>query len=67
MENNRFYQHRMAIKKVCDQHNVDIGVGSRMYAKEQGWTDWGKEMDEWNAIQRKYVQHPTKTLADLFK
>ena len=51
---NRFYENRMAIKAI-------------MYAQQQGWTGWEKEMDEWNDIQRSYMKSKTKTLADLFK
>ena len=38
-----------------------------MYAQQQGWTGWEKEMDEWNDIQRSYMKSKTKTLADLFR
>jgi hypothetical protein len=57
----------MAIKAVAEERSVDVGVASKMYAVEQGWTNYSKEMDEWNAIQRKYIHAKDKTLADLFK
>lgn len=67
MEDNRFYQHRMAIKTLCDQKNVTVDVGSRMYAQEQGWTNYTQELNEWDTLCRKYMQAKDKTLADLFK
>jgi hypothetical protein len=67
MMDNRFYENRMAIKAVAEERSVDVSVASKMYAVEQGWTNYSKEMDEWNAIQRKYIRAKDKTLADLFK
>ena len=64
---NRFYQNRMAIKAISEKEGVDVDIASRMYAQQQGWTGWEKEMDEWNDIQRSYMKSKTKTLADLFK
>lgn len=67
MENNRFYQHRMEIKAISEEHNVDVSVASRMLAKEKGWTGCNAELNAWDEHCRYYVKHPTKTLADLFK
>lgn len=67
MENNRFYQNRKQIQKLCNERTVDVDVGSTMFAKEHGWKNWESEMDEWKALQRKYIQSKDKTLADLFK
>ena len=64
---NRFYQNRMAIKAISEKEGVDVDIASRMYAQQQGWTGWEKEMDEWNDIQRSYMKSKTKTLADLFR
>ena len=64
---NRFYANRMAIKAISEKEGVDVDIASRMYAQQQGWTGWEKEMDEWKAMQNSYVQSPTKQLADLFK
>ena len=64
---NRFYQNRKAIQTLGKERGVSIDVASTMYAQEQGWTGWEKEMDEWNDIQRSYMKSKTKTLADLFK
>lgn len=64
---NRFYENRKAIQILGKERGVNIDVASTMYAQEQGWTGWQKEMDEWKAIQNSYVQSPTKQLADLFK
>ena len=64
---NRFYQNRMAIKAISEKEGVDVDIASRMYAQQQGWTGWEKEMNEWNDIQRSYMKSKTKTLADLFK
>ena len=49
---NRFYANRMAIKAISEKEGVDVDIASRMYAQQQGWTGWEKEMDEWNDIQR---------------
>ena len=57
----------MAIKAISEKEGVDVDIASRMYAQQQGWTGWEKEMDEWNDIQRSYMKSKTKTLADLFK
>lgn len=62
---NRFYANRMAIKAISEKEGVDVDIASRMYAQQQGWTGWEKEMDEWNDIQRSYMKSKTKTLADL--
>ena len=67
MENNRFYENRMEIKALSEETGVDLDVASTMYAKEHGWTGWQEEMYAWKAEQRKYIKHPTKTLADLFR
>lgn len=67
MKNNRFYHDRMQIKAVCSQRNVTVDVGSRMYAQEQGWTNYTQELNEWDTLCRKYMQAKDKTLADLFK
>ena len=64
---NRFYANRMAIKAISEKEGVDVDIASRMYAQQQGWTGWEKEMDEWNDIQRSYMKSKTKTLADLFR
>ena len=60
---NRFYANRMAIKAISEKEGVDVDIASRMYAQQQGWTGWEKEMDEWNDIQRSYMKSKTKTLA----
>lgn len=57
----------MAIKAISEKEGVDVDIASRMYAQQQGWTGWEKEMNEWNDIQRSYMKSKTKTLADLFK
>ena len=57
----------MAIKAISEKEGVDVDIASRMYAQQQGWTGWEKEMDEWNDIQRSYMNSKTKTLADLFR
>ena len=67
MKNNRFYNARMAIEALCDQRNVTVDVGSRMYAQEQGWTNYNGELNEWDALCTKYMRAKDKTLADLFK
>lgn len=64
---NRFYQNRMEIKELAERDGVDVDIASRIYAKQNGWTGWEKEMDEWNDIQRSYMNSKTKTLADLFR
>ena len=64
---NRFYQNRMEIKELAERDGVDVDTASRIYAKQNGWTGWEKEMDEWNDIQRSYMNSKTKTLADLFR
>ena len=56
-----------AIKAISEKEGVDVDIASRMYAQQQGWTGWEKEMDEWNDIQRSYMNSKTKTLADLFR
>ena len=57
---NRFYANRMAIKAISEKEGVDVDIASRMYAQQQGWTGWEKEMDEWNDIQRSYMKSKTK-------
>ena len=57
---NRFYQNRMAIKAISEKEGVDVDIASRMYAQQQGWTGWEKEMDEWNDIQRSYMKSKTR-------
>jgi len=42
---NRFYENRMAIKAISEKEGVDVDIASRMYAQQQGWTGWEKEMD----------------------
>ena len=66
-KNNVFYKNRMDIKKISNQYGGDIHVATRQWAIQSGvkWT--ADEMDEWNTIQRRYIQHPSLTLADLFK
>ena len=41
---NRFYENRMAIKVISEKEGVDVDIASRMYAQQQGWTGWEKEM-----------------------
>ena len=53
--------------QLSEKEGVDVDIASRMYAQQQGWTGWEKEMDEWNDIQRSYMKSKTKTLADLFR
>lgn len=67
MTENRFYVNRKQIQQICKERNVDVDVGSTMYAKEHGWKNYETEMNEWKALQRKYIQSKDKTLADLFK
>lgn len=43
---NRFYENRKAIQILGRERGVSIDVASTMYAQEQGWTGWQKEMDE---------------------
>jgi len=64
---NRFYEHRKEIKAICDLKGCDVSTASHKLAHKNGWTGYEREMDEWNDIQRSYMQHPTKTLADLFR
>ena len=67
MEKKNLFMKTKAIQILGRERGVSIDVASTMYAQEQGWTGWQKEMDEWKAIQNSYVQSPTKQLADLFK
>lgn len=66
MRKNRFYENRQAIKAICDRDGCDVSTASHKLAHERGWTGYEAEMDEWADIQRSYMQHPTKTLADLW-
>lgn len=50
----------MAIKAISEKEGVDVDIASRMYAQQQGWTGWEKEMDEWNDIQRSYMKSKTR-------
>lgn len=67
MKDNRFYQHRMAIKALCDQKNVTVDVGSRIYAHDRGWANYTQELNEWDALCIKYMRDKSKGLADLFR
>lgn len=67
MENNRFYQHKAAIKALCDEKQVTVDVGSRMYAHERQWANYTKELNEWDQLCIKYMQSKGKGLDDLFR
>jgi hypothetical protein len=66
-KNNRFYKHRMEIKKISEANHVDAGVATSMLVKQKGWTDHLKEENEWMNIMRHYQTTKCLTLADLFK
>ena len=38
LKDNRFYQHRMEIRKISEEANVDIGVAMDMYRDQMGWS-----------------------------
>lgn len=38
LKDNRFYQHRMEIRKLAEEEGVDIGVAMDMYRAKMGWT-----------------------------
>lgn len=67
MENNRFYQHKAAIKALCDEKQVTVDVGSRMYAHERQWANYTKELNEWDQLCIKYMRSKDKGLDDLFR
>ena len=39
LKDNRFYQHRMEIRKLAEEMGVDIGVALDMYRAKMGWMD----------------------------
>lgn len=67
MENNRFYQHKAAIKALCDKKRVTVDVGSRMYAHDRQWANYTKELNEWDQLCIKYMRSKDKGLDDLFR
>lgn len=67
MNNNIFYKNRMAIKAICDERGVDAGVGTIMWAKENGVDTHGEAIEAWKALMVKYQRDKKLTLADLFK
>lgn len=67
MKNNVFYQNRKAIEALCNLHNVDVSVGTRMFVQEAKLEDYREDLDAWEAECRKYMADNEKTLADLFK
>ncbi len=34
---NRYAQHKMDIKRICEERNVDIGVACAILRDEMGW------------------------------
>ena len=64
---NRFYNARMEIKKLADEHNVTVDVATQMYIKEVGIANCESELNEWTNLCTKYMKDSHKTLADLFR
>lgn len=67
MKDNVFYRNRKAIQAICRKHNVDVSVGSRMFAKEAKLTDYHADLNAWDQECIKYMRSKDKTLADLFR
>ena len=69
MQNNRFYQNRARIQAISKERNLTVSEASRALAVEKGWEqkDYIDEINAWDQECIKFMRHPTKTLADLFK
>lgn len=67
MDNNRFYNARMDIKKLAENRHVTVDVATQMYITETGIEDYKIELNDWTNLCTKYMTDPHKTLADLFR
>lgn len=38
LKDNRFYKHRMEIRKLAEEEGIDIGVALDMYRAKMGWS-----------------------------
>ena len=65
-KNNIFYRNRAAIAAISRERNVDMGVATSMWAKENDVKDVGAQ-NEWADMMTYYQRHKTLTLADLLR
>ena len=51
LKDNRFYQHRMEIRKISEEQGVDIGTALAILRDQMGWTgeDAFNEMNAFDA------------------
>lgn len=68
LKDNRFFQHKEEIEKICYEEGVDIGVALAMYRDRMGWTgeDVTKEMQEFDSyVGNSNQAEQTKKIFDL--
>lgn len=69
-KNNRLIKGLKEIQKISAADNCEVDTAAIKYAQKHGFFGDGKypqEMNELRSVIRYYIQHPTKTLADMFK
>lgn len=50
MKENRFYQNREKIRILSKTMNLDVSSASRALAHQEGWIDYTKELQAWDAL-----------------
>lgn len=66
---NRFYKGKARIRQIAKRDNVDVDVAAIKYAQEAGFFQkegYVSEMNEWREYVKSFIQHPTKTIADMW-
>ena len=67
MENNRFYNNRMEIKRLAEERHVTVDVATQIYITEHDLRGYRQELTTWTNLCTKYMRDSKLTLADLFR